>query len=67
MDRGEKKSIEILAAAKNEALTFLAEERERIMRMSHADALNELIRVHNLENRIRTIQAVTDNGLFSLT
>lgn len=62
-----KKSIEILAAAKNEALTFLAEERERIMRMSHADALNELIRVHNLENRIRTIQAVTDNGLFSLT
>lgn len=30
-------------------------------------ALNELIRVHNLENRIRTIQAVTDNGLFSLT
>ncbi|TAF31003.1 MAG: HindIII family type II restriction endonuclease [Runella slithyformis] len=35
-------ATESIAVAKEEALTFLAQEREKIMRMSHKEALNEL-------------------------
>jgi len=34
-------AVEILIIAKEEAVTFLAQEREKIMRMSHNDALEE--------------------------
>ena len=56
-------SIEI---AKEEALTFLAQEREKIMRMSHKEALKELIKVHKIDSRIKTINAISDNRLFTL-
>ena len=56
-------SIEI---AKEEALTFLAKEREKIMRMSHQEAINELIKVHKIESKIKTIKAVSDNELFKI-
>ncbi len=59
-------AIESIAVAKEEALTFLAQEREKIMRMSHKEALKELIKVHKIESRIKTINAITDNGLFTL-
>ncbi|MDR0970466.1 MAG: HindIII family type II restriction endonuclease [Lentimicrobiaceae bacterium] len=59
-------ATESIAIAKEEALTFLAQEREKIMRMSHKEALNELIRVHKIENRIKTINSISDNGLFTL-
>lgn len=59
-------ATESIAVAKEEALTFLAQEREKIMRMSHKEALKELIKVHKIESRIKTINAITDNGLFTL-
>lgn len=59
-------ATESIAVAKNEALTFLAQEREKIMRMSHNEALKELIKVHKIESRIKTINAISDNGLFTL-
>jgi type II restriction enzyme len=59
-----KESIDV---AKEEALLFLAQEREKIMRMSHNEALAELIRVHKIENRIKTIGRISDNGLLSFT
>lgn len=59
-------ATESIAVAKNEALTFLAKEREKIMRMSHKEALSELIKVHKIESRIKTINAISDNGLFTL-
>ena len=59
-------ATESISIAKEEALTFLAEEREKIMRMSHKEALKELIKVHKIESRIKTINAITDNGLFTL-
>lgn len=59
-------ATESIAVAKDEALTFLAKEREKIMRMSHKEALTELIKVHKIENRIKTINAISDNGLFTL-
>jgi HindIII restriction endonuclease len=59
-------ATESIAVAKEEALTFLAQEREKIMRMSHKEALKELIKVHKFESRIKTINAISDNGLFTL-
>lgn len=52
--------------AKEEALTFLANEREKIMRMSHQQALKELLKVHKIESKIKTIKAISDNGLFNV-
>lgn len=59
-------ATESIAVAKDEALTFLAQEREKIMRMSHNEALKELIKVHKIESKIKTINAISDNGLFTL-
>ncbi len=59
-------ATESIAIAKEEALTFLAQEREKIMRMSHKEALKELVKIHKIESRIKTINAISDNGLFIL-
>ncbi len=59
-------ATESIAISKDEALTFLAQEREKIMRMSHKEALKELIKVHKIESRIKTIRSISDNGLFTL-
>lgn len=56
-------AFESIAAAKEEALTFLANEREKIMRMSHEEALLELVRVHKIESKIKVIRSVSDNGI----
>ena len=56
-------SIEI---AKKEALIYLASEREKIMRMSHDEALKELIKASKIENKIKIINKISDNGLFGL-
>ncbi|OAV66045.1 Type-2 restriction enzyme HindIII [Bacteroidales bacterium Barb6XT] len=61
-----KAAIESIIISKEEALTFLTQEREKIMRMTHQEALNELIKVRKIESKIRTIQAISDNGLFSI-
>jgi len=36
------------------------------MRMSHKEALKELIKVYKIESRIKTIIAISDNGLFAI-
>lgn len=59
-------AIESIAAAKEEALKFLANERQRIMTMSHDEAIKELINVHKIESRIRTIKTVSDNGILGI-
>jgi len=59
-------ATESIAIAKEEALTFLAKEREKILKMSHKEALQELIKVHKIESRIKTINGISDNGLFTL-
>ena len=41
-------------------------EREAIMRLTHEQALAELIRVNAIESRIRTIRAVADTGLMGI-
>jgi type II restriction enzyme len=59
-------ATESIAIAKEEALTFLAQEREKIMRMTHQEALKELMKIHKIDSKITTIQAISDNGLFSI-
>jgi type II restriction enzyme len=56
-------AIESIAAAKEEAITYLSNERTKIMQMSHEEALKELVRVHKIENRIEVIKSVSDNGI----
>ena len=57
---------ESIFIAKEEAITFLIKEREKIMRRSHEDALKELIKAHKIESKIKTINAISDNGLFNI-
>lgn len=59
-------AIESINIAKEEALSFLAKEREKIMKMTHQQALKELIKVHKIESKIKTIAAISDNGLFTI-
>ena len=59
-------AVESIAIAKEEALAFFAHEREKIMRMSHEEALLELVRVRKIESRIKIIRSVTDNGILSI-
>jgi len=59
-------ATESIAIVKNEALTFLAQERETILRMSHKEALQELLKVHKIDSRIQIINNVADTGLFTL-
>ena len=59
-------AIESIVAAKEDALKFLANEREKIMRMSHEEALRVLLQAHKIESRIRVINSVSDNNLLGI-
>lgn len=59
-------ATESIQQAAEETLQFLAAERERIMRLSREDAIQEVIRGRNLDNRMRAVRAVADNGLLEL-
>jgi len=59
-------SLESIIISREEALAFLASERERIMKLSKADAIKEVLKSSKIENKIRAIKAVSDNGLFGL-
>ena len=65
-DTEKRASVESLVIAKELALEFLAAEREVIMRLSHDEALAELLRINNIESRIRTIRAVANTGLMDV-
>lgn len=59
-------AIGSITIAKQQALKYLADEREKIMRMSHSEALAELIKVHKIESRIKVIEKLSDNGILSI-
>jgi len=56
-------SLESIHLAREEALQFLAAERERIMRLSRKQAIREVLKWRKIENRIRTVKSVADTGL----
>lgn len=59
-------AMESVEIAKSEDLTFLAQQREMIMKMTHAQALTELIKVYKIDNKIKAIHAVKDSGIFTI-
>lgn len=59
-------SAESIEIAKNEDLTYLAQQREKIIRLTHEEALRELIRVHKIDSKIRIINSISDNGIFTI-
>jgi HindIII restriction endonuclease len=59
-------AMESVEIAKLEDLTFLAQQREMIMRMTHDQALTELIKVYKIDSKIKAINAVRDSGIFTI-
>jgi len=55
--------IESIKISKEESLIFLASERERIMRLSKEEAINEVLKYSKIESKVKAISAVSDNGL----
>lgn len=41
-------------------------ERERIMKLSRQQAIQEVIKWRKLDNRIRAVKSVADNGLLTI-
>jgi type II restriction enzyme len=58
--------VEALANAKEEALACLSLERSRILKMTHTEAIQELVRFRKLDARERLVRAFSDNGLMEL-
>ena len=56
-------SVESIWIAREEALSFLATERERIMGLSREDAIAEVLEWRKIQNRIQAVRSVNDNGL----
>lgn len=61
-----KASIESIHISREEALVFLASERERIMKLSKDEAIKEVLKSSKIENKIKAIKSVVDNGLLNL-
>ena len=59
-------SVEAVRVAREEALSYLARERERIMKLSRTEAIREVLEWRKLENRVRAVKAVKDNGLMEM-
>jgi type II restriction enzyme len=59
-------SVESIGLARNEAMQFLASERERIMKLSRQEAIQEVIKWCKIDNKIRAVRAVVNNGLLEL-
>lgn len=60
-------ATEAVEIAKREDLDFLNNQRQKIMQMSHEEALTELIEIHNIDNKTKTISSIKDSGLFAIT
>ena len=58
--------LESIETAKEEALTFLARERERIMRFSREQAIQEVLAGRKLDARADAVESVSGNGLLDV-
>lgn len=59
-------AVESIQLARDEALQFLAFERERIMRLSREEAIQEVIKWRKIETRVKAVGLVADNGILDL-
>ncbi len=56
-------SFTALEAAKDEALAYLRKERDRVLGLSHKEALEELIRAIGLDSRIAKVEHIKHGSL----
>lgn len=61
-----KASLEGLAVVKSEALKYLRQERDRLLGLSHKEALAELIRFAGLDSRIAQIERLQHGNLLGI-
>lgn len=59
-------SSEALVHAKEEGLMFYAEQRSRILAMSHKEAVRSLIHACKIDSREQHIKSLADNGLMEI-
>jgi len=56
-------SLAALDLAKDEALTYLREERNRLLGLSHQEAIDELVRAVGLDSRIAQVERIEHGNL----
>lgn len=56
-------SMESVALAKEEALSYLDSERERIKKLSKEEAIREIIKSNKIETRIESVASVSHNTI----
>ena len=59
-------SLESVKVVQDEALSYLASERERIMKLSRIKAIREVLEWSKLQSRVQAVKAVKDNGLLEI-
>ena len=59
-------SVESVQVAQEEALTYLAGERERIMKLSRDEAIREVLAWRRLDSRVQAVRRVRDKGLMEI-
>ena len=60
-------SQEGLSIAKGESIMYLRRERERLLRLSHREAINELVRISGIDSRIRKVESVPFGNLMDFS
>ena len=60
-------SQEGLTIAKRESLMYLRGERERLLRLSHQEAVNELVRLSGIDSRISKVENVPFGNLMDFS
>jgi hypothetical protein len=60
-------NLESIKVAKEEGLTALANERQRILQMSHSQAIQALIKDKNIEGRTNMIKSVADSDILGIS
>lgn len=58
--------LESVEVARKEALSFLARERERVMRLSRQEAIQEVLDGRKLNARVQAVKSVAENGLLDI-
>jgi hypothetical protein len=59
-------AIESIKVAKEQALNYIAKEQEKIMHMTHDEAINELLKSNKFESKIVVIKSVTNNDILEM-
>ncbi len=59
-------AVESIKVAKEQALNYIAKEQEKIMRMTHDQAINELLKANKFESKIDVIKGVSSNDILEM-